>query len=61
MRSNRIVRVKLDLSEVPSFDTDSLNYENPQPCAAEAKIQTHAIISHILYTVCEAAELCELG
>ena len=43
------------------FHKDSRNYENPEHCAAEARIQTNDIISHILYTVWEAAELRELG
>ena len=56
-----IVSVRIDISEVLSVHRDSRNYENAQPCEAEARIQTNAIISYILYTVWEAAELCELG
>ena len=61
MRINTMVGAWVDLSEVLFFREIHENYGNPEHCAADAKIQTNAIISYILYTAWEAAELRELG
>ena len=58
IRTNTMVRVRVDLSEVLFSQRDSRNYENPEHCAADARLQTNAIISYILYTVLEATEVC---
>ena len=45
LRSNKIARAELDVSEVLLFHEDSRNYENQNHSITEARIQRNAIIS----------------